>query len=251
MGLIYKILAGVIDMLRIERLELNYGKFYIYAENLNFQQGLHAVLGPNGSGKSSLMKGILGYGDNAIKTRDIYYRGVRTDSTDSFLSYLPQSNPVFRISVEEYISMTTGLSNKECPGQQMIERFNLEHLAGQSIEELSGGEFRRVQCAQIAMEQKEIIMLDEVEQGLDLKYQHQILKWMKDEADEKIVLANMHDAALAMTYADTVTMIKDGQVVAREIRPDAVTSEMLSDCYSIPLTIEKKQGSFAVFHTPL
>lgn len=238
-------------MLIIERLELDYGKFHMSAENLKFQKGLHAVLGPNGSGKSSLMRGVLGYGDNVIKSRDIYYRGNRADSTDEFLSYLPQSNPEFRISIEAYINLTAGHRNKRSLSQSLMEKFELEHLRGQTIEEISGGEFRRAQCAQIAMEQKEIIMLDEVEQGLDLKYQHQILKWMAAEADEKIVIANMHDAALAMTYADTVTMIKDGRVTVHGVSPDLVTSEMLSDCYSIPLTIEKRRGSFSVFHNTL
>src|SRR5699024_11967509 len=86
-----------------------------------------------------------------------------------------------------------------------------------------------------------------VEQGLDLKYQHRILKWMKDEAAKKTVIANMHDVPLAMTYADTVTMMKGGKVIAHGIGPGEVTSEMLTDCYSTPLTVEHHRGRMWVF----
>ncbi|WP_411844457.1 ATP-binding cassette domain-containing protein [Salinicoccus sp. HZC-1] len=234
----------------IEKLKMDYGKFQLHAEGLKFGKGLHVVLGPNGSGKSSMMKGIIGYGDDSIKVRDIYYQGEHAGPAGRIFSYLPQSNPVFRIDVEAYIKLTTDCEDSKLYND-LIEMFELKSLAGQTIEELSGGEFKRVQCAQIAMEQKKIIMLDEVEQGLDLKYQHQILKWMKSEAGKKAVIANMHDAALAMTYADTVTMIKDGKVIEAGVSPHAITSAMLSECYSIPLTIERRQNSIAVFHTPL
>lgn len=237
-------------MLTIEMLKLDYGKFRMNIEDLSFGKGLHAVLGPNGSGKSSLMRAILGYSDDSIKMRDIYYRGSKVGTTHQFLSYLPQDSPVFRITADEYINMTADHQNEDLY-QSLIETFELENFTDRTIEVLSGGEFKRVQCAQIAMEQKNIMMLDEVEQGLDLKYQHQILKWMKAEADKKTIIANMHDAALAMTYADTVTMIKDGRVIASGIGPDRVTSEMLSDCYSIPLTIERRKDSFVVFHNTL
>lgn len=237
-------------MLTINRLEMDYGKFRMDIEGLYFGKGLHVVLGPNGSGKSSLMRGILGYGDDSIKIRDMYYREKQAGMTNLFLSYLPQSSPAFRIDVKDYIHLTADEQNEDLY-QELIETFELEHLTSQTIESLSGGEFKRVQCAQVAMEQKEIMMLDEVEQGLDLKYQHQILKWMKHNADKKTVIANMHDAALAMTYADTVTIIKDGMVVESGIHPDDVTSTMLSECYSLPLMIEKHRGGFSVSHNIL
>lgn len=237
-------------MLMIEKLKLDYGKFQLDAEKLEFGKGLHIVLGPNGGGKSTMMRGILGYGGDSIKARDIYYEGSRTGMNNRLFSYLPQNNPVFRIGVEAYIRLTTDYDDGNLYNH-LIKLFELEQLKDKTIEELSGGEFKRVQCAQIAMEQKGVIMLDEVEQGLDLKYQHQILKWMKKEADKKAVIANMHDAALAMTYADTVTMVKEGRVIAAAIRPDAITGDMLSECYSISLTMEKRRNSIAVFHNTL
>ncbi|KKK35148.1 hypothetical protein WN59_05860 [Salinicoccus sediminis] len=234
-------------MLTIEKLEMDYGKFQMTAENMDFGQGLHVILGPNGSGKSSLMRGIIGYGGASMTKRAVYYEGERVLKTHRFLSYLPQNNPRFRLSVREYTGLTADAGNRALQ-DSLLEMFNLKPLSENTVEELSGGEFKRVQCAQIAMEQKAVLLLDEVEQGLDLKYQHRILKWMKGEAAKKTVIANMHDVPLAMTYADTITMMRDGKVLVQGIGPEDVTSAMLSDCYSIPLTVERREGRPWVFH---
>jgi len=245
-----ELLAEVAWMLTIEKLEVGYEDFHLRVGGMRFGHGLHVVLGPNGGGKSSFMRGIIGYGGETIIGRDIRHEGGRVGHTGRFLSYLPQSTPPFRISVEEYIGLTA-----EAPDtmlrDELLRTFELAHLRRQTVEALSGGEFKRAQCAQIAMEQKAVIMLDEVEQGLDLKYQHRILKWMKDEAAKKTVIANMHDVPLAMTYADTVTMMRGGKVIAHGIGPGEVTSEMLTDCYSTPLTVEHHRGRMWVFHDAL
>lgn len=237
-------------MLTIETIEMDYGKFRMSAENMEFGQGLHVILGPNGSGKSSLMRGIIGYGGEALTKRAVCYEGNRVLKTHRFLSYLPQNNPRFRLSVREYVGLTADAGNRALQ-DSLLEAFDLHSLSEDTVEELSGGEFKRAQCAQIAMEQKTVLLLDEVEQGLDLKYQHRILKWMKGEAAKKTVIANMHDVPLAMTYADTITMMKGGKVSVQGISPLDVTSEMLSDCYSIPLTVERRRGRPWVYHDAL
>ncbi|WP_017549632.1 ABC transporter ATP-binding protein [Salinicoccus carnicancri] len=237
-------------MLIIDTLEMDYGKFQMKVENMHFGEGLHVILGPNGSGKSSMMRGIIGYGGKEMKRRAVCYEGERVLKTHRFLSYLPQNTPRFRLSVGQYISLTADAGNRSLQ-DSLLERFDLHSLSENTVEELSGGEFKRVQCAQVAMEQKAVLLLDEVEQGLDLKYQHRILKWMKGEAAKKTVIANMHDVPLAMTYADTMTMMRDGKVLVQGVSPEDVTSEMLSDCYSIPLTVERREGRPWVFHDAL
>ena len=233
-------------MLEIQNLGMDYGKFKLSVNQLAFGRGLHVILGANGSGKSSLLKGIIGYGGEKLSSREVYWNDFKAAETESFISYLPQMNPVFKIRVSDYIELTSRKSDSSRKGE-LLRYFDIEHLIHQSVESLSGGELKRVQCAQVAMEQKEIMMFDEVEQGLDLKYQHHILNWMKKSGNNRTVIASMHDAALAMTYADSVTLLKNGGVIAGSESPRNITSEMLSECYDIPLDVERVNNRIIIF----
>ncbi|WP_342387705.1 ABC transporter ATP-binding protein [Salinicoccus bachuensis] len=236
-------------MLKIEQLQISYETFVLDLEEIEFPQGMNVILGPNGGGKSSLMKGVIGYGHEGLDRRKIQFGGHPLGKVEGVISYLPQENPRFRIRVGEYLTMTSG-SVPERVLDEAVRHFELEPLLGQSIENLSGGEFKRVQCAQVALENKPVIMVDEMEQGLDMNYQHGMMKWLGSEAEGKVVVASMHDAALAMTYADTITLIKDGR--AQGPMPSAaVTAEMLSGCYGLPLTVRRQEGVVLVYHNRL
>lgn len=236
-------------MLKIEHLQISYEKFGLHVEEIEFHQGMNIILGPNGGGKSSLMKGIIGYGHETLNKRSIQFRGEPLERVEGIISYLPQENPRFRVLVHEYLTMTSGSVSKRV-FDETVMHFALECLLGHSIESLSGGEFKRVQCAQIALEDKPVIMLDEMEQGLDMNYQHEMMDWICREGEGKVIVASMHDASLALTYADTITLVKDGR--AEGPMPSAsVTSEMLSACYGLPLTVRRQEGVALVYRNLL
>ncbi|MFC3418870.1 ATP-binding cassette domain-containing protein [Salinicoccus hispanicus] len=236
-------------MLKVEQLKIAYENFRIDVENALFSEGLNIILGPNGGGKSSFMSGVIGYDQLDIELREIYWNNQPLGRVHNIISYLPQENPRFKITVADYLVMTTGNVSTDAYSTA-VEHFNIAQLTGRSIEALSGGEFKRVQCAQVSLENKPVIMIDEMEQGLDLKYQHEMMKWVKGEGGHRTVIASMHDAALALTYADTITLVKGGRITG-PMPPGAVTPEMLSACYGLPLEIESRAGSTLVYHRQL
>lgn len=236
-------------MLKIEQLQISYETFGLEIEEIEFPQGVNVVLGPNGGGKSSFMKGVIGYGHETLSKRSIQFRGEPLERVEGIISYLPQENPRFRVLVREYLTMTSGSVPKRV-FDETVMHFALEGLLGHSIESLSGGEFKRVQCAQVALEDKPVIMLDEMEQGLDMNYQHEMMDWICREGEAKVIVASMHDASLALTYADTITLVKDGRAEG-PMPSDSVTSEMLSACYGLPLTVRRQEGVALVYRNLL
>ncbi|GAB3058059.1 ATP-binding cassette domain-containing protein [Salinicoccus sesuvii] len=236
-------------MLKIEQLRIAYEKFGVEIEGATFSGGLNIVLGPNGGGKSTLMRGIIGYDEPGIKVRRIYWDDDPLNGVQDTISYLPQENPRFKISVADYLTMTSERVSGSAYSAA-VERFDISHLTNQSIENLSGGEFKRVQCAQLSIEEKPVIMIDEIEQGLDLKYQHEMMQWLRREAPFRTIITSMHDASLALTYADTITLVRGGRITG-PMSPSAVTSEMLSVCYDLPLEVERRSGSALVYHRRL
>lgn len=233
-------------MLDIRSLVVDYDGFKITVENLIFEPGLHVLIGENGSGKSSVLTGVTGFNTKSIKKRELYLYHHKLSSTAEYISYLPQNNVPFQITVEDFVGLST---EKKVSGEQIFEVLNdydLTRYRNHSIESLSGGEFKRALLAQIELEDKTIIMLDEIEQGLDVNYQHVILSRLKALAKNKVVILAMHDLSLAMTYADTISGMKKGTLTAAKVPNHQVTEEILTHIFSREMQIIRQGDKVAV-----
>ncbi|MCK1975875.1 ABC transporter ATP-binding protein [Jeotgalicoccus huakuii] len=233
-------------MLDIHSLVVDYDDFKIIVESLIFEPGLHVLIGENGSGKSSVLTGVTGFNTKSIKKRELYVDNHKLSSTAEYISYLPQHNVPFQINVEDFVGLST---EKKISGEQFIgilNDYDLIHYRNHSIENLSGGEFKRALLAQIELEDKPIIMLDEIEQGLDVNYQHIILSRLKELAKNKVVILAMHDLSLAMTYADSISGMKKGTLTAAKVPNHQVTEEMLSHIFSREMKVIRQGNKVAV-----
>lgn len=135
------------------------------------------LLGPNGAGKTTSFNIVAGLlapdsGRITLGDRDLghlpLYRRARLG-----LGYLPQEPTVFRgLTVLENITAlyeAQGLSKKEClrRGDELIDRYNLEHVRTNLGSQLSGGERRRVEMARILIAEPQVVLLDEPFAGVD------------------------------------------------------------------------------------
>lgn len=230
-------------MLSVDKVSIDYGQFSIHADNITFENGLHVLIGENGSGKSSLLTGIIGYNTKDIKARKLAFNHTPIDRTADYISYLPQQNIPFQITVEDFIKMTARRRPSQNETDKVLQDFKLEGLRNASADSLSGGEFKRALCAQIHFEDKPVLMFDEVEQGLDINYQHLVMTWLKKLSSCRIVIMAMHDLNLALNYADTVTCMKRGTLTEVKVPAAEVTEKMLSDTFSREMKIIHYEGN--------
>ena len=179
------------SIMKIENLQAKIGdKEILKGLNLELEAGkVHAIMGPNGAGKSTLSKALVGHYDVEITGGDIIYKGKSIKDMEAeeralagiFLSF---QHPVEIPGVNNAYFLRTALNAKrKHEGKEELNaaeflrlmRDHLEMLGMKSDmisrslnEGFSGGEKKRNEILQMLILEPEVIILDEIDSGLDI-----------------------------------------------------------------------------------
>ena len=210
---------------------------------------VRALLGPNGAGKSSLL-GVL-TGDLAPSAGAVEIDGeplAHWSTTELALrrSVLLQHVGVsFPFTVTEVVRMGRApwrgtpldLEDDEAVAQGLADA-DVTHLADRQFTALSGGERARAALARVLAQRTQVLLLDEPTAALDLRHQELVLQLARGHARAGgAVVVVVHDLGLAAAYADQVTVLAHGRVVAEGPPAEALTSELLSEVYEYPVEV--------------
>lgn len=92
--------------------------------------------------------------------------------------------------------------------ESALAELGLGGLENRSVETLSGGERRRLAIATLWIQDTDILLLDEPITHLDPRHQLQILRQLRQLADQgKTVLASLHDVNLAKRFFDHALLL--------------------------------------------
>jgi iron complex transport system ATP-binding protein len=157
------------------------------------------------------------------------------------ISYLPQTldvNVPFRVG--ELVSM--GLYPydilPDISPEEAMDMVGLRGRGDSAITELSGGERRRVFIAMTLLQGAGILLLDEPLANLDIRYQIELIRLLKnlrDTKDMSIVMA-LHDINLAFHF-DRVYVVKDGALIASGNPHSVITGELLKKAFNIGMKV--------------
>jgi iron complex transport system ATP-binding protein len=210
---------------------------------------LHIILGANGAGKSTLLKLLssdlkAGSGDIFLKEENI--NTYSYSELAQLRSVLTQENPFnFPLNVEEVCSLGfVGKGNSEEVIGRTLNEMDLQDLRKTKFVELSGGEKQRVHLARVFCQESELMLLDEPLNNLDIKYQHQLMRRLKSCCDQgKGIICVLHDIGLALRYADSISILKEGaltfQSSMKHFDEQALLSEKLSDAFGVSIQLDK------------
>ena len=241
----------------IRSLNFKYDKKYVLNDiNINIEEGkFYSIVGPNGSGKSTLLKIIA----REIKVDKKNF--IKID--DKNIKFYKNKEFAKKISIVcQNINMYSGLKNKEIVlmgrlpylnyiqeeskfdydiVKKSMQKTSTLHLRNYDIMSISGGERQRIILARSLAQKSSIILLDEPITQLDLKYQIEIMNFLKFMVlkTKKTIIIILHDLNLASKYSDFMFLFKKGKIIAKGIAEKVITKKNLNIAYGIKVSIIK------------
>ena len=204
----------------IDRVSKQYqSKIAVDRISLRLQKGVYGLLGENGAGKTTLMRmvcGILKPTSGSISFDDM---DVSTEDYRAVLGYLPQDfgyYPEFTgTDFLFYMASLKGLTKSQAKGRisELLKLVSLESDGKRKIKTYSGGMKQRLGIAQALLNDPKLLVLDEPTAGLDPKERVRFRNLIEELGKTSIVLLSTHIVSDVEHIADTVLMMKDGQII--------------------------------------
>jgi molybdate transport system ATP-binding protein len=180
-----------------------------------------AVIGPNGAGKSSLLRAIAGLvpaeGEIRVDGRSWTSSAVRERSVGmAFQDQLlfPHLSALDNVA---FGPRTDGASRATArrTAQGWLDRFGVGDLARRKPRQLSGGQAQRVSIARALATGPQVLLLDEPFAGLDVGVASTLRVELARHLTsyDGVTLLVTHDAIDALTLADVVWVLDEGELV--------------------------------------
>jgi len=226
------------------------------------------VLGRNGCGKSTLMKiaslylhpssgevDVLGETLGRTDVRSLRKRiGVASSGmADQLRSDLIAADVVMtakNAALETWWHTYDDADRQRA--RDCLERMEIGRLADRSFVTLSSGEKQRVLLARTLMPEPGLLLLDEPTAGLDLAGREDLVRTLGvlavgvDTPATVLVTHHVEEIPEGFTH---VLMLREGRVLSAGTLDDVLTEANLSECFEMPLGLERRHGRWWAWGT--
>lgn len=190
------------NLLNAQNISLSFNNQKIF-DNANLiidKPGFYFLMGRNGSGKTTFFKAITGELKLAEGSINLKY------GTDG-VSYCNADPLVFNnLTVKENIELVCNDDNKIL---ELSKIFVLDSILDMNANKCSAGEKQRITIIRTIIENKPIILLDEVTSHLDDITANVVLSYLKELSKTHIIIYATHYEFDTTKYADYIINIKD------------------------------------------
>ena len=222
--------------------------------NLEVHSGeVHALMGPNGSGKSTLANVIMGHPGLEVTQGEILFNGENITEADPderarlglFMAFqYPVSIP--GVTISNYLRLVL-YAHRVARGEPEISLKDFRQTVEAAMaltnvpkefssrylnEGFSGGEKKRLEMLQLALQGPQIAVLDETDSGLDIDALNVVANAVNTVARDSgmgVLIITHYQRILHMVQPERVSILFDGRIV-KEGGPELV-SELESKGY--------------------
>jgi len=234
--------------------ELEIRNLHVQAEDKSILNGvdltvkpgeIHALMGPNGSGKSTLANAIMGHPSLEVTEGQILFGGediteADTDERSRMGLFMAFQYPVAipGVTITKYLRMVMN-AHREARGEPdvSLKEFRKTVEAAMELvnvprefssrylnEGFSGGEKKRLEILQLALQKPKLAVLDETDSGLDIDALNVVAHGVNTVAsgqDMGILIITHYQRILHMVTPTRVSIMFDGRI-ATEGGPELV-----------------------------
>jgi Fe-S cluster assembly ATP-binding protein len=205
---------------------------------------MHALMGPNGSGKSTLANAILGHPNLEVTEGEIFWGGqditeAEPDERARLGLFMAFQYPVAipGVTVTKYLR-TVMNAHREARGEDPVNLKDFRKQVEEAMEltqvpkefssrylneGFSGGEKKRMEILQLALQRPEIAILDETDSGLDIDALRIVAKGVNTlkGPDLGVLIITHYQRILHLVEPDFVHVLYQGRIV-KEGGPELV-----------------------------
>ena len=214
--------------------------------DLTVREGeIHALMGPNGSGKSTLANVIMGHPGLEVTEGQVVFDGEDVTEADPderarnglFMAFqYPVSVP--GVTITKYLRMVMN-AHRDARGEDPVSLKDFRRITEEAMqltnvpktfvsrylnEGFSGGEKKRLEMLQLAMQRPKVAVLDETDSGLDVDALNVVggaVTSVKEETGMGVLIITHYQRILHLVKPDRVSIVFDGRVV-KEGGPELV-----------------------------
>jgi iron complex transport system ATP-binding protein len=223
-----------------------------------FQPGsFTALIGPNAAGKSSALRAIAGIvaARGSVRLSDVALHRLGIAQRAQRVRYVPQAfhtSALLNVFEAVLVALRQGHgAGAGAPARvsRVLGQLDIADLADRPVASLSGGQQQLVALAQGLVVDAPVLLLDEPTSALDLNRQLRVMRLLCEVASERrmIILAAMHDLALAARHAARIVLLDRGRVTADGTADEVLGSAACATAYGVRLAVERNsRGSLTV-----
>lgn len=245
-------------ILRVEGVRRQFGGLVaVDVDELEIQRGaITALIGPNGAGKTTFFNLLTGF--DKPDSGHVELNGTSIDGVPSHK--LAAKGMVRTFQLTKALSKLTVLENMmlgaknqggehlvralfsplwrhregevEMAARQLLERFQMSHMADHFAGTLSGGQRKLVEMARALMTDPELVMLDEPMAGVNPALTQSLLGRVKQlRAEGRTVIFVEHDMDVVQDISDWVVVMAEGRIIAEGPPGSIAENQEVVDAY--------------------